>query len=196
MARTPTGPYSLHRTGCYGCVRSSADDGSCGVHGYPCTHYGLDLFATSPDVFAPEAGVIVRVSDGQSAPFVGYNPGVILMQGASGYYHLLGHLNYSTIAVSPGQPVVEGQPLGQFSTAVGHTHWEVRIQPTGSSNTNTIDPNDWLADQLSQPASAAAAPAPASSNGSRVAVGLLLMAGFVGLSWLALRVAKHAATAV
>ena len=44
MARWPTAPYTTRRTGCYGCKRLSPSDGGCGVHGYPCTHWGVDTF--------------------------------------------------------------------------------------------------------------------------------------------------------
>ncbi len=144
MARWPTGAFSTHRTGCYGCVRMSADDGACGVSGYPCTHWGADLFADDPHVFAPDAGTVVAVSDGNSAPWVGYGPGVVVIQGDSGVFLLMGHLNPSSIAVSVGQRVAEGQPIATFDAGIGHTHFEVRKALTGPSKTNTIDPSEWV----------------------------------------------------
>jgi murein DD-endopeptidase MepM/ murein hydrolase activator NlpD len=148
------------------------------------------MFATSPDVFAPESGVVERVSDGKSAPFQGYGPGVILIKGDSGFYHLLSHLNFSTINVAPGQRVFDGQRIAQFDREVAHTHYEVRRAPTGPSATNTIDPAVWLT--IQQRKLVAEAPPDKTSN---VGVKLAAVMGLVGLSWLALRVAKRAATA-
>lgn len=188
MARYPTGPFTTRRTGCYLCRRITPADGSCGVRGYPCTHFGLDLFATSPGVFAPEAGTIVDVSDGTRPPYVGYNPGVILMRGVSGAYHLLGHMEFNTIRVRPGQFVLEGTQLGQFNQDVGHVHYEIRRTPTGSSDTNTIDPARWLADQQ------ALAPSDASSGLSttqKLVIAMFATAGLGGIAWLTLRTARR-----
>jgi murein DD-endopeptidase MepM/ murein hydrolase activator NlpD len=147
MARWPSGPFSSRRTGCYGCRRETPSDGGCGVHGYPCTHWGVDTFAITPEIYAPEAGVVVAVSDGQSPPFSGYGPGVVLMKGASGFYHLLAHLDLSSIKVSKGEQIAEGTLVGKFNARYAHCHYEVRIKPTGPSVTNTIDPEKWLAAQ-------------------------------------------------
>jgi|SRR6478736_1199531 len=165
MARWPSGPYSTHRTGCYGCKRLSSADGACGTKPYPCTHYGVDLFAVDPHIWAPEAGVVVASTDGVAPPFTGYNPGVVLMRGASGVYHLFGHL--ATRAVAQGAQVAEGQLLGIFDAGIGHSHWEVRKAPTGPSDTNTIDPNAWYRAQ---------------GGGSPVAT-LLLLGALLGAGW-------------
>lgn len=146
MARWPTAPYTTRRTGCYGCRRLTPADGGCGVKGYPCTHWGVDTFTIGGirDVWAPEAGVVVAVADGSSPPFSGYGPGVVLLKGGSGFYHLLSHLDYSTIKVSVGQQLAEGAPIAKFSAAYAHCHYEVRRKPTGPSETNTINPEQWL----------------------------------------------------
>ena len=193
MARFPTGPFDTHRTGCFGCVRQTPADGSCGIGGFPCQHFGLDLFATSPQVFAPEDGTVIDVADGSAAPFVGFGPGVIVIQGDSGFFHLLGHLSFNTIKVQQGQRVVEGQPLATFDPGIGHTHWEVRQQRLGSTPPNTIDPNIWL--QQEQALDAAAVPEEEPSGAGKFFVGLLVVGGLVGLSWLALRAAKRVAVA-
>jgi murein DD-endopeptidase MepM/ murein hydrolase activator NlpD len=157
-------------------------------------HFGVDLFALSSQVFAPENGVVIDVADGQSAPFVGFGPGVILMKGASGFFHLLAHLNFGTIVVRPGQQISEGQFIALFDPGIGHTHWEVRIQRLGSTPPNAIDPiNAWLRGQLALQ-TPRATPATLSSTGQFVA-GFTVVAGLVGLSWLALRIAKNAAQA-
>jgi Peptidase family M23 len=145
MARWPTAPYTTRRTGCYGCKRLTPADGGCGVKGYPCTHWGVDTFTVGGirDVWAPERGVVVAVADGSAPPFSGYGPGVVLMKGASGVYHLLSHLDYGTIKVRVGQELAEGDPIAKFSAAYAHCHYEVRRQPTGPSETNTINPEEW-----------------------------------------------------
>lgn len=165
MARWPSGPYSTRRTGCYGCKRITSADGGCGVHGYPCTHWGVDLFAVTPQIWAPELSVVVAVADGSAAPFRGYGPGVILLQGASGVYHLFAHMG--TIAVKVGQRLAEGDYLGTFDKAYGHSHWEVRRQKTGPSETNTIDPNAWFRAQ----------------GGSSSVATLFVLAGLLGAGW-------------
>lgn len=190
MARFPTGPFDTHRTGCFGCVRQTAADGSCGIGTFPCQHFGVDMFATSPQVFAPEDGTVIDVADGNSAPFVGYGPGVVLMQGKSGFFHLLSHLDFNSIAVRPGQVIPEGMLVAKFDADTGHTHWEVRKQRLGSIPPNTIDPNQWLKDQLAlvKPVTPTS-----SSTGVKVAAGLVAVGSVVGLSWLALRLARSAA---
>jgi murein DD-endopeptidase MepM/ murein hydrolase activator NlpD len=122
-------------------------DGGCGVKGYPCTHWGVDTFTIdgSRDVWAPEAGTVVAVANGSSPPFSGYGPGIVLMLGASGVYHLLAHLDYSTIDVREGQQLAEGEPIAMFSEAYGHCHYEIRLAPTGPSDVNTVDPVAWHA---------------------------------------------------
>lgn len=145
MARWPTAPYTTRRTGCYGCKRLTPSDGGCGVRGYPCTHWGVDTFTIGGirDVWAPEAGTVVAVADGSSPPFSGYGPGVVLLKGASGVYHLLSHLDYPTIKVRVGMELAEGEPIAKFSAAYAHCHYEVRRKPTGPSETNTINPEEW-----------------------------------------------------
>lgn len=145
MARYPTGAFHVGRTGCYGCVRWTGADGACGVAGYPCTHWGVDLFGVARDVYAPEGGTVVAIGDGSSAPWVGYGPGVVVVEGDSGKFLLMGHLEYATIGVAKGQRVREGQPLARFDRSIAHTHFEVRHALTGPSPTNTMDPAQWIA---------------------------------------------------
>lgn len=128
-------------------MRFSSADGSCGTKSYPCVHWGVDLFADDRRVFAPEAGTILQISDGTKAPFIGYGPGVILLQGKSGVYHLLAHLSFATILPNKGEWVSEGQQLAMFDPKINHCHYEVRIQPTGPSSENTRDPEAWILEQ-------------------------------------------------
>lgn len=169
MARWPTGPFETRRTGFYGAIRQTPADGGCGVHGHPCVHYGVDLFAGySPEqrtVVAPEGGIVTDVANGTSPPWSGYGPGIVLMRGGSGVFHLLSHLVFSTIKVKPGERVTEGTPLGLYDPGYGHSHYEVRRERTGPSKTNTIDPNVWLAEQAKR------------SRGSWAAAAAVLLGG-------------------
>jgi len=132
-------------------VRSSAADGACGVHGYPCRHPGIDVAGVAgTPVMAPEDGVVVSVGDGASAPFVGYGPWFAILQGASGKFHFLGHLDPMTqLMATVGQVVSAGDQVGTTSSA-NHTHWEVRDKmvpdfAAGEDNfSNNSDPIGWL----------------------------------------------------
>ena len=117
-------------------------------------HAGVDLHASSgTPVLAPEAGRVL-VSTGRDTDvtiegwsFAGYGPGVVVLAGESGAYHLLGHLD-SVGLVEGGAIVLEGAELGR-SGNLGHVHWEVRsmlVPPRGASIVETTtDPQLWLA---------------------------------------------------
>jgi len=132
-------------------TRSSPADGECGVHGYPCRHPGVDVAGTAGTaVMAPENGVVVATGDGNSAPFVGYGPWFAIIQGASGKFHMLAHLDPTTSSMATAAQVVSaGDQLGTTSSA-NHTHWEVRDQmvpdfANGADNfSNNSDPVAWL----------------------------------------------------
>lgn len=148
MARWPTAPFTTRRTGAYGSRRLTSADGSCGVKGYPCVHWGVDTFTDGlRDVWAPEDGRVYAVADGSSPPFVGYGPGVVLLQGKSGFFHLLSHLERGSVRVQRGQDLREGELIGRFDSAHGHMHYEVRREPTGPSEVNTVNPEEWLRSQ-------------------------------------------------
>lgn len=159
-------------------VRSTPSDGSCGVHGYPCRHPGVDVAgAAGTPVVAPESGTVVAVGDGSSAPFVGYGPWFAVIQGSdSGKFHFLGHLDPTTSSMAPmGAQVVAGDQVGVTSSA-NHTHWEVRDKAVpdfaaGEDNfSNNSDPLGWL------------------STASLGALGSILLAGGAALLlWLMFR---------
>ncbi len=147
----PIWPLSIGAHGGWLEVRADASDGSCGVHGYPCQHPGVDVagMAGTP-VVAPESGTIVMVGDGNSAPFVGYGPWFAVIQGDGGKFHLLGHLEPAAAGMGPmGAQVTAGDQIGVTSSA-NHTHWEVRssLVPDfagGETNIdNNSDPIGWL----------------------------------------------------
>lgn len=144
MPRYPTGAFTVGRTGCYGCARFTSADGACGVAGYPCKHWGMDLFGKTREVVAPDSGTVAAIGNGSSAPWVGYGPGVVVIAGDSGKYLLMGHLTYSTIRVEKGQRVREGDLIALFDPGIAHTHFEVRHELTGPSATNTMNPASWV----------------------------------------------------
>jgi murein DD-endopeptidase MepM/ murein hydrolase activator NlpD len=147
----PIWPLKQGSHGGYLEVRRSPADGACGVGSYPCVHPGLDVAgAQGTPVRAPESGTVVNVADGTSSPFGGYGPWVVVIQGASGKFHLLGHLEPATASMAEvGQEVTAGDVVGTVSGA-NHTHWEVRSRAFpdfagGESNaTNNSDPVLWL----------------------------------------------------
>jgi murein DD-endopeptidase MepM/ murein hydrolase activator NlpD len=147
----PIYPLAIRAHGAWLEVRSSPSDGACGVSGYPCRHPGIDVAgAAGTPVVAPEDGAVVLVGDGNSPPFVGYGPWFVVIEGASGKFHLLAHLAPGTSMAPMGLFVTAGQPVGVTSSA-NHTHWEVRDKmvpdyAAGEDNvTNNTDPLGWLA---------------------------------------------------
>lgn len=151
---TPQSPISPLIPGGHGGyleVRNSPADGSCGVGAYPCKHPGLDVLGMyGTTVVAPEDGTIAVVTDGNSAPFGGYGPWVVVIAGKSGKFHLLGHLDPANGGtVVQGQDIRAGEPVGTTSGA-NHTHWEVRSKVVpdyahGETGFDIIeDPQIWL----------------------------------------------------
>lgn len=168
----PIVPAIVGKNGAYRAVRSSSAQGSCGVHGYPCEHPGTDLVGRAGTVVrSPEAGIVINAADGSAAPFSGYGPWLVIIQGVSGKYHLLAHLDPSAMLMAPiGLKVEAGTPIGKTSSA-NHTHWEVRSKPVpafskGETNfTNNVDGMTWL-------------------NGGSVLIAVLVAGGAGVLYWL------------
>lgn len=111
-------------------------------------HWALDIAnPVGADVVSPEDGVVVnRWDDNTTAPFAGYGPGGVLVRGASGWFHLLAHMNAS---VAVGDRVSSGEVVGHTGELPrgSHCHWEVRRLPIDSPATrgaNTINPIAWL----------------------------------------------------
>ncbi len=148
----PISPLAIGSHGGWLEDRVNPADGACGVSGYPCRHPGVDVAgAAGTPVVAPENGVVVAVADGVSAPFGGYGPWLVVLQGDSGKFHLLGHLDPYDAGMAPvGARFFAGQQVGTTSSA-NHTHWEVRRSPvpdyaSGEDNfSNNVDPLSWLA---------------------------------------------------
>lgn len=151
--QSPIYPLEVGSHGAWLEVRSSAADGACGVHGYPCKHPGVDVAGgAGTPVVAPESGTVVMIGDGNSAPFVGYGPWFIVIQGESGAFHLLGHLDPGTLGMAQMNATVSaGDQVGTTSSA-NHTHWEVREKmvpnfAAGEDNfSNNSDPIAWIGD--------------------------------------------------
>lgn len=172
----PIFPLTIGSHGAWLETRSTPSDGSCGVHGYPCQHPGVDVAGVSgTPVVAPENGQVVTSGDGSLAPFVGYGPWFVIIQGDGGKFHFLGHLEPMTAGMAPtGTQVTAGQQVGTTSSA-NHTHWEVRSKmvpdfAAGEDNfSNNSDPVAWL-------------------QRAAFGMGTLLVAGAAGLFlWLLLR---------
>lgn len=140
--------------GRYGAERRDASEGSCGVSPYPCRHPGVDLAAPQGTaVVAPEPGLVVEVATGDAKPWTGYGPGLVVLKGRSGGYHLLAHLEPEVVprwqkdagilddrpTLYPlARPVAEGELLGYVSSA-NHVHWEKRSDRTSGR----LDPVAW-----------------------------------------------------
>jgi len=147
----PIWPLLIGSHGAWLEIRSTPADGSCGVSGYPCRHPGIDVAGTAgTPVVAPESGTVALVGDGNSAPYVGYGPWFVIVQGDSGKFHLLAHLDPASAGAAPiGSPVTAGQMIG-FTSSANHTHWEVRAKAapdyaSGEDNfSNNVDPLGWL----------------------------------------------------
>jgi murein DD-endopeptidase MepM/ murein hydrolase activator NlpD len=151
MSSTPIIPLVVGNNGAWLAVRSSPAQGSCGVHGYPCRHPGVDVVGPAgTPVKAPEGGLVVAAADGSSSPYAGYGPWLVIIRGDSGKFHLLGHLDPAYMLQAPiGLRVKEGQVVGRTSSA-NHTHWEVRKKMVpdfahGEDNfDNNVDPLAWV----------------------------------------------------
>jgi murein DD-endopeptidase MepM/ murein hydrolase activator NlpD len=94
----PLHEFTVHSMGAYGAVRTDPAHGWCPYKNgrkkdtdpateeklrqadYPCTHYGADLSAPAgAKVYAPHDGWILYAGVASRAPFIGYNPGAILI---------------------------------------------------------------------------------------------------------------------
>lgn len=139
MVRIPVDPVRVTPHGRYGSWRNTPADGGCGVGKHPCRHLGVDLAgAKGQEVYAPESGIILEVARGLERPWRGYNPGLAILAGRSGFIHLMAHLDEEVVArwgeaqlfgsapkLYPiARPVSEGQLVGYIG--VDHCHWEVR----------------------------------------------------------------------
>lgn len=147
----PITPMIVSPHGGYLYARTSPSEGSCATHSYPCYHPGLDVVGRAgTPVVAPEDGIVHTTAPGSGPPFTGYGPWVVIIQGKSGRFHLLAHLDPDKRGMAPtGTRVSAGQQVGVTSSA-NHVHWEVRKKPVpdfgkGESNrTNNLDPVAWL----------------------------------------------------
>lgn len=141
-------------------MRPPAPIASVSAYGTPrpggITHWGTDIRGKAGDrVVAPEALTVTHVAtDNTTAPLAGYGPGAILGRGASGLWHVLGHLDPATWSgPTVGRQYAEGEWLGNMAAIKGpHVHWEVRtveLPPRGPARGPlTLDPLAWLRGQV------------------------------------------------
>lgn len=122
-------------------------------------HAGIDLAAPVGDrVLAPESGRVAVVAHASTpsartrfsrpSGWSGYGPSVVVIQGDSGAWHVLGHVDAPTVV--PGERVREGALVAFVGeTSTPHLHWEVRsrLQPPRDAAVVeiTADPAQWLA---------------------------------------------------
>src|SRR5262245_35365315 len=97
MARAPVEPQSTPAGGRYLAPRTDCPSGAA-----TCTHFGIDLHGKQgTPILAPEGGIVVvsravATTGYNDPPFSGYGPGVVLMLGDSGVWHLMGHVRPSS----------------------------------------------------------------------------------------------------
>lgn len=193
---TPHGAFNFERSGSRWCAGGGV-----------CYHRGVDLGGRQGDpVVAPEGGDVVvsrvvKLKPDTDKPFSGFGPGVVLLRGDSGRWHLLGHVRRHAVILepdvdardagahierailsAPGVRVEEGEQLAEIAGLDqaadgrwwGHVHWEVRPGPLAGRSL-TLDPADWLGHPVED--------APASSpSGSRTSTSPARTSG--GSSWL------------
>jgi hypothetical protein len=136
--RAPLNNVLVTPHGAYGYVRTEAEAKRVGYRlcaggKYPCTHRGVDLAAKAgAPVFAPEGGYLLYAVDGDDVrPFSRYGPALLVLKGASGYYHLLAHMaapnpwgNYRTAdVIAKAQKLsVPLQPQRRIEPDIIHEH--------------------------------------------------------------------------
>lgn len=78
--RWPLEAFTVHEFGAFGARRFRPDQGACGVHGFPCTHWGVDMSAPPGSVVrVPFNGFVLYHGPADKPPFVGYGPWVALI---------------------------------------------------------------------------------------------------------------------
>lgn len=165
MARNPVvGGFRVGPHGSHGYRRTEPGRGAC-PGGYPCTHWGVDLYPedVNTPIVAPERCqiVAVRTSEGPGV-LSGYGPGALrvvsVLPGLLGgwrVWHTLGHLDSSGVArrgFRVGQELAEGEPIAPvYAPASGryrHLHWEIWTRssvPGGDARAPfVVSPLSWI----------------------------------------------------
>jgi len=124
-------------------------------------HAGVDLMAPEgTPVRAPERCQVVvaratrtphevETNVGVPLPWDGYGPAVVVVRGASGWFHVLAHSARMPLPIV-GAVFAEGETLARIGPLTGgtHTHWEVRSSlraPAGRAVVEVCaDPFTWL----------------------------------------------------
>lgn len=167
------GKYKTGPTGGYGADRGDV------------THWGVDLHRPGGDpVYAPEDMEVwyVAVND-KTRPLTGYGPGAIIAKGASGFFHVLGHMDpwkwsnaFKALLPYKGRKYKEGDLVGYVAPKISppHVHWEMRTvaaPPKAVRAGTTIDPIRYLNTREAVPLPESTA----GGGGSQMAVLLLLL---------------------
>lgn len=123
-------------------------------------HAGIDLGHADEPVLAPESGVVwgvIEASYAEDEPrfsrprgWAGYGPRVVVLEGDSGAFHVLAHVDDPMVGV--GQRVEMGDVLAVVAERGNHLHWEVRDRaqpPAGWATVEvSLQPEAWLAGHL------------------------------------------------
>ncbi len=123
-------------------------------------HAGIDLGRQGNDVKAPEAGIVWGVIDASYASdepryshpggWAGYGPRVVVLEGDSGAWHVLAHVDEPAVRV--GERVGIGQRIAVVADRGNHLHWEVRSRtkpPRGMATVEVaLDPVAWVAGRI------------------------------------------------
>ena len=76
----PLAAFTVGKFGEFAARRFRPDQGACGVHGFPCTHWGVDMGASPGSaVRVPFNGYVLYHGPADKPPFVGYGPWVALI---------------------------------------------------------------------------------------------------------------------
>lgn len=123
-------------------------------------HAGVDIGRRGDEVKAPETGVVWGVIEASFAAdeprfsrplgWAGYGPVVVVLEGDSGAWHVLAHVDHP--AVRAGQRVELGEHLADVADRGNHLHWEVRRRtkpPRGWATVEVaLEPEAWLAGRI------------------------------------------------
>lgn len=140
MPRPPINPVVVTPHGGYGYERSDASEGACGVHDYPCTHWGLDCAGSVGDtVVAPCDAWVLASFATNTPPFTGYGPSVVLLAHDDGddrrgvlsfRYSLLAHLEPRSLrySIDPDRDFLASHASANYDILADGTYAAKRLK--------------------------------------------------------------------